>query len=479
MSKILTLAQINESSADDQANIYMEKYSEHLSAYESNSSKSRINESISPYEIVAIGQQLDQFMNYHKFCESQGTLGSLGSIPQIALDVITASVGASILPLLASMQPMAEEHGIVYYKEIKAAQTSNGYTANDVISSPLQRDNIGTGKLGGARKQVILQEGTINAQVTYTGTLTAIPIRPYMFTIQETVADVPTAIYGKDDGQGNILGFGISGTINYTTGAWSVTYATNPTLDATKDVVALFDVDVDGQTSLDKIQGGLKTKDIRAEVVALAADVGAFANFAFQNRFGRSATDEVAADLTNEITRILNTMAVQRILANRPTSGATATWTQNVTGVSYAENKLTFVDAVAAVEALLHANSGAAVANRIIAGKTAAAVLRGMPDFVIAPDASLVSVGLYGYYDGVPVIRATGVVADADMVFLSNSGNYFNAPLAYAPFMPLLVTNTVQTPSNPFKSTTAAGIWSGMTALNGNLSATLIVVAGP
>jgi len=109
-SSIKTLAQINESSVDTVASVYADKYQEQIDVYESFSVKSKIRESLSPYEVVALGQQLDQFTNYRQFCESQGNLGSLGAIPQIALDVITASVGSSILPLIASIQPMSEEH---------------------------------------------------------------------------------------------------------------------------------------------------------------------------------------------------------------------------------------------------------------------------------------------------------------------------------------------------------------------------------
>lgn len=465
---VKTLAQINEASVDTQANIYVEKYSDQLSAYETSSAKCKVNESISAYEMVAMGQQLDQFVNYSSFVESQGNLGSLGAIPQVALDVITASVGNSILPLLASIQPMAEEHGIVYYKAIKAMQNSGGYTAGQVIASPLSRDNVGAGTLGANRQQATLVAATVAATLTYTGNIAAVPLRPYRLDFNVTGVGA-----GKDDGAGKILGFGFSGTIDYTTGAYSITFAADP--GNGKAVQVIYDVDVDSAASIEKIQGSLITKDIRAQIWALASDVGAFANYAFSQRFGRSAIDEVAADLTNELTRVMNTNAINTLLANIPV-GATDSWNPTPdSGISYAEHKLTFVDAIAKAEARLHANSGAPTANRYIAGKSAAAVLRGMPDFQIAPDAAAVSVGLYGFYDGIPVIRATGIVADNELILLSNSGNYFNAPLAYAPFMPLMTTNTVQSPSNPFRQTTAAAVWAGMTALNGNLSTKLVL----
>jgi hypothetical protein len=466
---IKTLSEINESSADEQASIYADKYADQVSAYESSSSKAKIQESVSAYEIVALGQQLDQFSNYAKFTESQGNLGSLGAIPQVALDVITASVGSSILPLLASIQPMAEEHGIVYYKAIKAMQTSGGYTAGDNIANPLARDNPGNGTLGRNRKAVTLATTPgATPGVSYSGNIADVPLRPFMLEV--SVAGVG---YGKDNGNGQILGFGFSGTVNYVTGAWTIVFADTPPISTA--LAAIYDIDVDGAANIEKIQGSLLTKDVRATIFALASDVGAFANYAFSQRFGKSAIDEVASDLTNEITRILNTNAVLAIVANLPVGATDTFFRVPPTGISYAEHKLTFIDSIATAEQRLHSQSGAPTANRYIAGRVAAQVLRGMPDFQIAPDAATVSVGLYGFYDGVPVIRATGVVGDNDLILCSNTGNYFNAPLAWAPFMPLMVTSTVQSANNPFRSTTAAGVWGGLVALNGSLTTKLVL----
>lgn len=281
--------------------------------------------------------------------------------------------------------------------------------------------------------------------------------------------------YGKDDYHGKILGFGFSGTIDYDTGAVTLVFDKDPAAEVAVSV--MYDVDVDTAKALDKIKGSLLTKDIRARIWALAADVGAFASFAFNQRFGRSAVDEVAQDLTDELTRTMNTAAIKELYANAV--GNTEWNAQPSQYVGYAEHKLTFIDSIAQAEKNLHINSGANIANRYVAGSSAAAILRGMPNFVLADNASTVSVGLYGTLDGVPVIRATGVMPDNEMLVISNAGNYFNAPLAYAPFMPLMVTNTVQSVNNPFSSTQAAGIWAGLTCLNQNLITKLTIVNTP
>lgn len=463
-------AEVNESTADSVANMYMEKYPEQMGAYESGSIISRVNESVSAFEMVAMGRQLDQFNNYQRYVnESFSGLSNLGAIPRIALDVITASVANSILPLVASTQPMAEEHGIIYYKQIRAQQQSGGYNKDDVIRDPRTRDNPGDGTLGSQRKQLSIGTGD-GTKKDFAGTLPGKAVRP--FTVYVNITNVGN---GQDDGNGNILGFGFDGTINYATGAIAISTKTAVADGVTVDV--RFDNDVDKLESLEKIQAGLQSKDIRAEIWTLAADIGTFSNFAFANRFGRSAEDETAQDLATEITNVLNTQAVKRIVGAHV---GTHTWKQTPPdGVSYAEHKLTFVDALAASESNLHFNAGIGTAARIIAGRGAAAWLRGMPEFTRAASDAATSVGLYGFYDGIPVIRATGVVEDNKMYLLGNPDGYFNCPLGYSPFMPLMVTDTIQNPNNPFRGTKAAGVWAGMTVLNGNLVTELVIDSTP
>lgn len=455
----LHLQAVNESNADSLANQYMERYPDQLGAYETGSMVTKVNESLSAFELISIGQQLDQYGNYQRHVnESFGNLGQLGVIPNVALDVITAAQANSILPLLATIQPQAEEQGTVYYKEVRASQAAGGYAKNERMWDPLNRDNLGDGTLGEQRRQVVIGTGD-GTKTDFAGDLGVTVPRPLTIFI-----NVPGVGTGQDDGNGKILGFGFDGTVDYDTG--HVTIRAHAPIANGGKIEARFDTDVDRLDSLDKIHAGLIGKPIRAEIWTLAADIGTFANFAFQNRFGRAAEDEVAADLAVAITNSMNVRAVKMLMAM---AKGNTTWKMNKDGVSYAENKLTFVDALAQAESVLHLNAGTGTTARLIAGRTAAATLRGLPEFTKAPADAGTSIGLYGFYDGIPVIRATGIMADDEILPVGNPDGYFTAPLGYSPFMPLITTDTIQNPNNPFRGTKAAGVWAGMTELNPNL----------
>lgn len=455
MSKILRHEDIAEG--------YYKKYRPQIDALLASNSLRDIGESLTVDHVVMVGRQLDAFGLYtQSIGESYNTVGTLGKLPEVALDVITAAYGNSVLPLLASTQPIEEQKGLVYFREVRATADMGGFKKNGVISSPLGLNNPGDGTLGAQRKQVEVGKVATGTQ-DYTTTVN-MPVRPY--TVEVHIEGLGT---GKDDGNGKLLTWGgYAGEVNYETGEIKVHVDTEgQTSAANKPIMARFDVEVDAAKSIDKIQAGLVTREVDAEIWTLAADIGFFATFAAGKRFGRSNADMVAEDLTNALVNSIDARIIKTIAGMAKGS---ITWNQNPPeGVSGRDHKDSFVDAIAAAEATLHRNAGSVAINRYVAGTSAAAVLRGMPGFTLATSVPGQSVSLYGFLDGVPVIRATNVVDDKSIFAVSNPTDYFNAPVAYCPYMPLMLTDTIQDAANPFKSTRAAGVWAGVAPMNENL----------
>ena len=311
-------------------------YKNEIDLYERSAVKARIGESVTQHEVAALGAQLAQFEGYRAFTESTGNLGALGRVPEIATEVIVAANAESIIPLLASTQPIEEEHSIVYFKNIIAAKGVNGYTDGQVISDPLTRDNPGTG-FGGAQRIKKSSLGKFTTtQNSVTTNVTELPIRPMTFEVY-----VPGVGQGRDDGNGKLVAFGLEGTVDYATGAVTVKLGTGASVTQDTDIQAIFDIDVDSAKELPKIQTKLTTKDVKAEIYALSSDVGAFASFAFQKRFGEGSQVEAAMDLTNELTRIMNTRTVKELQVNAPAVTAQTTWYRKPqAGVADADHRL-------------------------------------------------------------------------------------------------------------------------------------------
>lgn len=327
--------ELNEQSVDLMAEGYHKKYKTLVEAYEKGAQKTRIGESLSSFEIAALGQQLDQFEDYRKFQESMSNLGALGAVPQVASEVIVAANANSVIPLLASVQPVKEEHTIVYFK----TTTTNDKTYQNtkgVISDPRDLDNPGDGTLGAARVKLPLPNKVSGTVKTVQGNIDSkyLPLRPRYVEV-----NIDGVGFGKDDGEGHFVAFGFEGTIDYQTGAYKIVVDPTATITGDKVVTIIADRDVDSANEITKVQTQLQTTDITAEVMALATDMGHFASFAFQNRFGKTAIDEVATDLTQELTRVMNTRAVTELAttAKQTTIEFDRTAPQ---GVSYAEHRL-------------------------------------------------------------------------------------------------------------------------------------------
>ena len=121
-----------ESKTTQKADMYFEKYRTQVEGLEK-SLLSKVR-SISHYDVAALGLQLDQFEAFRTMCEEDGNTNLLGKLPNIALDVITLIHGTSIIPVVASVQPIEEEQGIVYFKNMEYVRNKHQSLTHITVS---------------------------------------------------------------------------------------------------------------------------------------------------------------------------------------------------------------------------------------------------------------------------------------------------------------------------------------------------------
>lgn len=438
------------------AEAYAKKYRKQMEALEhSPLAKFR---GLSVFDYYSLGEQLSQFDDYKSFIMEDGSAGDLGKLPDIAYDVITAVYGTSILPIIASVQPIEEERGTVYFKRVKAMTTRGNVTAGATLSNP--RDGSVTYPQGYAGERVTVTGfSTVGGTTAYTGNLPGSPmVRPN--TLKITVATLN--LKAVDDGVGNLLGIGIQGSIDYSDGSYSLTFIANPA--GVYAVTFAFGTNFEESGAIPKIQTFLDNDSVEAEIFALSSELGLFKSFALRKRFGKSAEDELVQDLTAEINAEIGHTAIARLVAAVPGTGALS-WNKTPgTGVSYFEHKQELKDVIARSESTILTNAGRGVVNGLIAGPSACGVLSNLPGFEkVAVDAT--GPQLYGNLDGLPVIRSPlGVATDDIIPFYKGKGN-FEAPLVYSPYMPLFITEAMPVAGNILKKQRAAAVWAGLKVL--------------
>jgi len=425
---------------------------------------------LSMFDYFALGEQLNQFDEYKNYMMEEGSAADLGKLPDIAYDLITTVYGTSIIPICASVQPIDEERGTIYFKQVRASNTRGNVTAGDILRNPTTATGLvyPQGYAGERVTQSLFT--TVGGTLVYAGVTSSTPVRPN--TVRIAVATLGFTM--MDDGTGNLLGMGCQGVINYTTGAYTITFAANPA--GAFVVSAQYATNFEESGVVPKITSTLANDSIEAQIFALTSEIGLFKSFALRKRFGKSAEDELIADLTGEINSEIGHTALAQLNA---VAVGNVNWNRIPgTGVSYFEHKQELKDVIARAESTILTNAGRGVVNLLIAGAEASGYLSNLPGF---EKVSVNATGpqLYGTLDGVPVIRTPMAVPTAQLLAVFKGPGNFEAPLVYSPYMPLFVTNNLQAPGNILKKQGVVAVWAGMKAVIPNFVTRITITNNP
>lgn len=432
------------------------KFRPQMESFVNDSPLSKVR-TLSPYDVFALGQMLQQFQGYVEFVNESnpGVAKDLGHLPDIALDVITASYGASIIPVLCSTQPIDEERGTIYFKNTKAMVTRGNVTSGQMLREGALPPDVYPQGFAGAYVSAEALGNSVSGTASYSGTLAKYPVRAN--TIKVTWGTVTL----KDDGDGHLVGPHGEGTIDYDSGAYVATF--NPAPAAATAIKGYYETDFENAATLPKVNFEMTSTSIDAEIFVLASDLGLFKAYSMKKRFGMAAEDEMMADLTNEIQAELGNTAINRLVA---ACSGTVDWNRiPSSGLSWFEHKQELKDVIARSEATIVANAGRGVVNTIIAGVNATSFLSNLPGYV---KTGIAGIGptVHGSLDGMPVIRAPTVTTNKMYTVYKGQGA-FDTPIVYAPYMPLFVTSTLPVPTNSLQRRGLAALWAGLKVVAG------------
>jgi hypothetical protein len=440
---------------------YDKKYHKHFRMFESDSLLSKLRP-VSLYELYTLGKQLEQWDRFYDFCEDGGTLSQLGKIPQVAYDIITIAYGISPIAAIASVQTIDDERGLVYYKRVQARTTRGGVTSGQFLADSTQAPDAFA--LGGYSGDQLTQSlgNTAGGTVAYGGTLTGFPIRPQTVSVSTTVNGVAAQLQDYE-GNGQLFGFYGNGTINYDTGAVTLTLNTDPA--GVNPIIVTYASNFEAMNEIPVISADLESKPVRARMFALKGDLGLQYSFVLKTRFNLVAEEQLATDLISNINMEISHALIQKL--NAIAQGNT-NWSKTPPdGVSDFEHYQTFKLKVADAEGVLLGNAGRGQINGYVAGRSVAQVIGQMPGFVKLSDGSTIGPHIYGTLDGATVVRVPHEqVLDPDQLLLTyKAPDPFDAPVVYSPFMPLLVTAALPTGPNPIRYQKGAAVWAAVDSL--------------
>lgn len=475
MESILPTHEINESKFEQMVDQYSQKYGDYLSIYESKCQKAKAGLSVTTHDLATFGKQLETWDNYVNFCESNGTMAELGPMPNIALDIISTVQIKSVLPLFCSAQPIEELQGTVYCKEVRLVGGTNedgagmgglnrGSLLDQAAGPRSYNPDLGNGRItntgdipvGAAADTTVL---TLNA-ICLPGTLKI----SISFDGKEFIV--------MDDDRGNLMASGglVVGWKDsakaYSRGGQVV--AKIPAVTTAGKFSSMIYVNIEAEPNMVTISSDYVGKPISAEFFGLKSESGLLRNYSFQKRWGKVGEDEQAQDLANELTNVMNSAGITRLYKACPTiEQKVVKWdTRPKDGIPVADHKLGFIDMIAQVESVMADQAGRGTVNRWVAGQKAATYLRGLPTFVAAPNFADQVVGLYGYLDGIPVVRGVAaLIADDEMIGVYMGSGAFDAPMVHASYLPIFVTSTLPVTDNPLRNQRAIATMCGLKAM--------------
>jgi len=235
--------------------------------------------------------------------------------------------------------------------------------------------------------------------LTFTATLNS--VRADTLTI--LVNDVSM---GTDDGAGNLTGAGITtGTIDYTTGALSVTFVAAPglALAVTGTYNANSEIDADAIRELDL---GLNVISVSATAHPLRLTWSVQAQLAATASIGLDVED-TATVIAGQLLKIERDRQIITYIANL--AGAVKTdlifSAAAVTGLARREVFNDFIITVNDCGQVIFDASGKGTVAWIIAGSKAATVMSSMRDFVREPNVTPIGAHLIGSLNGVQIIK--------------------------------------------------------------------------
>lgn len=463
-SMLFNLEEMDNPSIRRYANKLYERYQPYMEAFKSTPYARMKN--LKMFDFITLGEQLFQFERYckrhnmpmNKNMSEGSTLASVGVPPVVVLDLITASHGSNIMPMVASVQPIRERIGAIYFKKLIAATTRGNVQAGQQLA--YVKDMPEVFPVGFAGEKVTEEVGTAaEGTLTYTFTFSKSPVRQRSVRI---MIEGSEAIKGEDNGEGDILGIGLYGTVKYGNGSepgtGSITFINQP--EAGKKIIVSYGTDFEANGQLPEITTEIVSEPIEAEIFGVKTRVGRFQEFELKNRFGMIAAEEMIQDLTNEVNNELANTLIERV-AQAAVGNVVWQYYPPSATIPEATHRLSFLYKISQAESVILAGTGRGIVNVMLVDPKTAYILDDMPEFNKSGMGGAGATFYGTLKNTITVIRCPQLPNWTSYCIFRGEGP-FNTPIVYAPYMPFMLVDHLPVLDNVLKHQAFCALWSGL-----------------
>ncbi len=324
-----------------------------------------------------VALMLENYKNYVKGLDETTKVLQVGNFDKFAYPIISMVSENLVSQDLVAVQPLSGPSGLVFYMDFVTGQAKGdnpkgsklwdarrGHSANtDAGASLIENEAMFTGD---------------GATTTFTGNLAYRPIQPGTVKITD---GTNTSVDDANQTLSNALPNMTAGTIDYQTGAYSITFSAAPA--GAFSAVGTYNMVLEANQNLQQVDFQISSSPLYAKERKLRGRWSTEAAQALEALHGMSAESQITTAIANELQ-----FEIDREVINDLTAIAGAgqvTWDANIPvgqNISFTEHKLTFIDAVVEASNFIYRATNRVKATWILAGLQAASVIETLPTFV-------------------------------------------------------------------------------------------------
>ena len=369
----------------------------------------------------------------------EGTTVAQAPYPVPSLNLTLWAYEKSVLPFLAHLFDLKGNRGLVYYQKITAANTKGNITSGDLLGSPKDMSKQPVGFIGTKVVNEAIGTGD-GTTTTFSGTLANVPVQPgslvitvagetgyFMDVAQEASMTGATALLSVNGNLG-------TGTINTSTGAYSIEFATAPTASAA--IQATYNRDVEtitgGTNNQARLTVSLESKHLVAENFSVYTDTNLYQEALSKAVFGLDWNAEVDNALGMLWNKEVANKIVSEIKAAIPANSVSTHDMTAFMSTGSGNNPLFSVQFISVVlgkiRQMIAQASGIAVtgASAIVIAPTILPIMEGLSKFKKATNGfedTMGGMALVGLYDGIPVIMGYEPILDTAIAVGATTGD--------------------------------------------------------
>lgn len=368
---------------------------------------------------------------------------NLGNLPKRVLDVVRIFYPNQISNEITDIQPIDGEVGTIFTMKPRFSESVAGVNAGDEVFKTVPTN------FNYASEEVYESLGTGDGVVVaFSGTLSTLPVRPSTFRVSTLVGAAASIVV--DDGAGNLVGANVaSGSIDYTTGVYSITFSTAPDNGADLSASYCYSSEVN-ESAIRSVHFDIVEQPVKAKIhpltfshsVSSGLAAKAHLNIDVQDTLSQLAAQYIKIERDHKvINRVKNNAIADPILDFDATAGAG--YQKNA---KYGEIELKLDYAVSAIQT----EQGRGGVDFVLCGTNAANVFSQVKGFQAVPVSAPIGPHVIGTMrDGtITVIKVTdtNVLSANDFIFGYKGYMAGDAAMILAEWIPVYFTPMFQGP---------------------------------